>query len=525
VRGLPVDAEWLITWFVRQVFDSAQLTASYLRESSAGKQNAYSPAERVEFLRCLSCVVSYVLKAMDKKTPEPIAVPAPASELEFSNALLFLIAEYAHVELGITRRLAIGDYLRSLLGVETGLYLTEDLYRDHTFHMVYVCLLGDFLLQCKVRHTRDEPLGSYLYNCYESSALPQLGRQTIMQFMRRNWCVAALFHDLGYALALLGGVDKLTKYLTSPHIDAMRRSLREAYDKGTKTFCEKGEEVLGRERGFRIKRLDHGVVSALHLEHLLGEVIRDDELTTSLRPAVRAIARHNLSDSTFSVGQVSPGAGDPLQNEPLTFLLVLCDEVQEWGRVRVDPVQYREEVAAKTQFGGSSPLSALRILHYLVLNVQWRPDGFAFDGYKIAFNLIYRALTRAEESYLPISLLRTRNLQRIVLPVNARGMESVQVDVNSYWEVLDRKEKAADDLEILANYVRSAGRWELSGWLTEARATQDLVRYADPTSGPGRSFSINVNKLAGTKLLPVEPDLPDIFRWLRTYSARLSART
>ncbi|MBU0482860.1 MAG: hypothetical protein KKG47_17345, partial [Proteobacteria bacterium] len=97
---------------------------------------------------------------------------------------------------------------------------------------------------------------------------------------------------------------------------------------------------------------------AVHLENVLREVIRDDDLAASLRPAVYAIARHNLADSDFRVGPPS-GTGDARANEPLTFLLVLCDEVQEWGRVRVDPLRYREELATKTQFGGENSFAAL----------------------------------------------------------------------------------------------------------------------------------------------------------------------
>jgi hypothetical protein len=77
---------------------------------------------------------------MTSKQADPVRVPGAVTELGFGNAILYLVAEYAHVELGIPRRLSVEKYLRSLLGAETGLYLTEEFYRDHTFHMVYVCL-------------------------------------------------------------------------------------------------------------------------------------------------------------------------------------------------------------------------------------------------------------------------------------------------------------------------------------------------------------------------------------------------
>lgn len=520
-ESIPLDADWLIAWFARQLLDeSSRLRPSYLDIDGAGGAYPYSRAERVEFLRCLSCAMCYVLRAMVKGGPDPVSIPAPLTELEFGNALLYLVAEYVHVDLGITRRLSIEKCLRSLLGAETGLYLTEDFYRDHTFHMVYVGLLGDFLLQCYVR---DEPLGCYLHRRY--SSLEPTQPAEMLRFLRRNWYMAALYHDLGYALALLTSVEKLTEFLVSEQIDAVRNCLRQACVEGTRAFCEQVEQVLLPDRGFEVGEFDHGVASAVHLEHLLRKVIRDDDLATDLRPAVCAIARHNLTESTFRVGPMPSGSSGAQENEPLSFLLVLCDEIQEWGRVRVDPLRYREEVAAKTQFGGENPFITLRILYYLVVSVQWRGDRFAFVNDRITFDLVYRPLKRVEESYLAIWLLRTRNLQRVLLSNGTADAALIQIDVNSHWKHVERKASAPDDLEVLSNYVRNNNRWELHEWLTEARGRRQSVSYVAPQPGDFGCFTVDVNRLAGSRLLPVQPDLADIFTWLRSYPARLWART
>jgi len=185
-------------------------------------------------------------------------------------------------------------------------------------------------------------------------------------------------------------------------------------------------------------------------------------------------------------------------------------------------------VAAKTQFGGENPLSALRILYYLVLNVEWRDGSFHFTGNnKITFDLIYRPLERREESYLAIWLLRSRNLQRVSLPkVKFLAYKPfVDISVNAHWRHAGRKTEATDDLEVLANYMCNSDRWELNEWLLEARAKKVKVAYDPPSEESYGCFKVNLTKIAGEKLLPVEPDLTDIFKWGKSYSARLWART
>ena len=62
--------------------------------------------------------------------------------------------------------------------------------------------------------------------------------------------------------------------------------------------------------------LDHGILGAVNITSRLGKTPIDENVKAS----IRAIAAHNLDEEI------------KLNESPITFLLVLCDELQEWGR-------------------------------------------------------------------------------------------------------------------------------------------------------------------------------------------------
>ncbi len=522
-QPFPVDADWLLCWFAYQLLGPSDLWKSYVAELTQPTRTRPTDAEVVNFLRNIASLVCYVLRSTNKKEVKLVPPPPPINELVLAESVLFLIAEYAHVDVGLPRRLSIERHLLSLLEAETGLYLTKQFYRDHTFHVVYVCLLGDFLLQC---HVNGKPFSHYL--CSHLDGQRPRTDKLKREHIRLNWYVASLFHDLGYPLALLGSISRLTKFLTSKEIDDLHNSIEKGRQEGVEALLESAYKAFHIESSPTSPGMDHGVISGFHLNHLLVQVMRDSKLAAKLRPAIRAMVLHNQHDSQFWVGGGRNWHKGKKPSEPLTLLLVLCDELQEWGRVRVDPERYRHEIAAKTQFGGSNPVASMRILDYLCLNVRWSRRVFEFVNNEICMELIYRPLNRSEESYMGIWLLRTRNLQRVSFSkTGARAF--LPITVKAHWQESAPKRDAGDDFDILSDYVRNGHHWELDEWLVEAKERKEKVSYVglpdgsppDPQHNPWQSFSIDVNKLGGSRLLPEEPDLKDIFRWLRTYAARI----
>jgi len=133
-------------------------------------------------------------------------------------------------------------------------------------------------------------------------------------------------------------------------------------------------------------------------------------------------------------------------------------------------------------------------------------------------SLVGRPLRRSEESYLAIWLLRTRNIQRVRF--SGPSAEEARIKVRSWWKHEGPKAKATDDVEVLASYVRNTHCWELSEWIAEARVRRKSISYTEPERGGFGCFEVDVNLLARAGLLPVEPNLAEIFKWLRSYSAR-----
>ena len=90
------------------------------------------------------------------------------------------------------------------------------------------------------------------------------------------------------------------------------------------------------ERSARIGRIDHGFFSAMVVLKWYGYLIQIASISPArlyapVLDAAAAILLHNFYATTlqrppFSLGVLSPKA------DPLSFLLILCDELQEWNR-------------------------------------------------------------------------------------------------------------------------------------------------------------------------------------------------
>ncbi len=219
--------------------------------------------------------------------------------------------------------------------------------------MIDVFLLGDLLLNTRLAWLKgaDRRLCEHLLALGTANGGSQcLGLE---EDLIRNWAVAALLHDIGYQFKWLQDLagdpppwhryfrlpcpcadPKLTPTLHDENGDTFLEELAKTIRVGTRDEqCNKDETVFGVPLAPGTLN-DHGVLSALRLAQLARnfDLLETDERPQRLLDRIcvplRAIALHNIA-----------GAHLRLSREPLACLLRLCDEMQEWGRARVNPAK------------------------------------------------------------------------------------------------------------------------------------------------------------------------------------------
>lgn len=253
------------------------------------------------------------------------------------------------------------DILRSY-EEHTGLF--NDGQRDHYIHSVNVFLLG---------------LSIYSRNAAFRKVVEQWNNAPDHQMMFRShqeeflftWGVAALFHDIGYPVEIIS--KQLQKFITfvaddvnreiGPHVSYLRYDKLNCIDTPLDTSVssdgfdfkcptdllaffisstihadpEKAKHTLDNFL-FAMQRggfVDHGFYSALIVLKWYGEMLigmqNENVFFNQILPAASAIFLHNAYKNIF---QKPPFNSAPLKAEvfPLAFLLIFCDEAQEWNR-------------------------------------------------------------------------------------------------------------------------------------------------------------------------------------------------
>jgi hypothetical protein len=267
----------------------------------------------VEFCRGMHgiAVTAHYLMAGHPSAPDP----------DIIHRLMQLVSRYSHVQLGIPARVDLRAHLLQAARGEPALLALKHSYRDHFFHVLEVCFLGHMLLETKIDSHR------HLWNFVAD----QMALGSNKTLVLRLWYMAALLHDVGYAMDVLESSCKHLKFFK--HSKSLQGLVSEfenaieglAKDPEVKTFCLNPDEMG--ECPDEIER-DHGVVGALHVRALLKKIHETDKSVApeDYEPAIQAIARHNLR---------RPGDKIMFTQEPLAFLLALCDQLQEWRRPRL----------------------------------------------------------------------------------------------------------------------------------------------------------------------------------------------
>ncbi|MFW9923933.1 MAG: hypothetical protein ACFFDW_11670 [Candidatus Thorarchaeota archaeon] len=280
--------------------------------------------------------------------------------------------------------------IKSLPDLESFLYSTSagKFYRDHTEHQLRVAVLGDFLLE------QDFGSGNLLNHIADITEFNK------NELKNKIWWIMGLIHDIGYPLqkmtksinySLLNQILKCYPMLdieVSPfEINLTQQNsnqmdyltfIEEGLSKEAKIlirngagynisplpnseiqhFINNGKEHQKYEHKSSVN-LDHGVVGALALLKSLGttqEIEDNKEGYKGFIKAAQAIALHNFKDRLPEF---------TFENHPFAFLLVLIDELQEWGRPI--PLQIRDSYFT-TELNKITLLDEIQLL---IDEVEW----------------------------------------------------------------------------------------------------------------------------------------------------------
>jgi hypothetical protein len=214
---------------------------------------------------------------------------------------------------------------------------TKESYRDHFIHSSNVFLLGYYIIN-ELRRT-----------------CGLKGSDLCINDIELAWMMASTFHDVAYPiqemeswlnnlfLKMLGINPRFDYNITQIVPMAYNEFMKMIADyhlhrennlvSGRVSYLSMDWSIYDRLNSELINK-DHGVLSALMLAHVLairkGFATKNDgsywNFINIHMPAIHAISLHTLKSINVEFNK-----------HPIAFLLVLCDELQDWGRPEKRP--------------------------------------------------------------------------------------------------------------------------------------------------------------------------------------------
>ncbi len=291
---------------------------------------------------------------------------------------------------------ALKDFFKAFMEFEGLLYGAEQFYRDHVLHLIRVWLTGEFLIgKC---FDANFPIYIFDEEKIDGGADPKyisdvtIKNATLSQSAKNKhalfkgeesaiWCIIALTHDLGYPLGKIEKINeslkKMMRFFAKTKLDEFFFSFplqnqfindailkyvsskivineKDSKDKkiGKKEFNTHMQAKFYLKFSRSFERFDHGIISCIVLaknlvyfletnydfdsiENLKGE--EEARQFIIRREILRAIASHTCHEIYH------------FKHNTFSFLLLLVDELQFWGRPTFDLMRSgnKEEVSVK----------------------------------------------------------------------------------------------------------------------------------------------------------------------------------
>jgi hypothetical protein len=254
------------------------------------------------------------------------------------------------------------DYPKTLLRFDTFLQNYFSNYREHFVHQFQVYLIGEYIINIIPKNTFscsiDDLKKSWLLSAsYHDCAYPlQKYDEYIQEFF--NECLSVSIPNMGklnlqnnytedsFSFSLeyiLGYLFKHNTKLTTETINAIRKFF---YKQIT---IEKNHGVLGGvgllKRFDDLQKCEESFKNII-LPSAAAIAIHDDDIWQCLSGLNKKSKTEEIKDIVARVYDLKPLSTISLNEDPILFLLILCDNIQDWGRPCVsDELRLKIEAA------------------------------------------------------------------------------------------------------------------------------------------------------------------------------------
>ena len=413
------------------------------KDTLLGGGPGHSNCEKLMYLKHLLHIIQYVLRIRDKKDEVVL------------RSVIWLISEFGHTALGINRHLDIENNLFLLAKQQPALFGLKDHYRDHLSHVIQVCLTGWLLLETKIN-------GDHLYYTFPplnekspSHSIHYYKDPGWLKNILAKWFVASLLHDVGYIMSIGDGWTKMLGSFSTESLGDVQKDLKESLD----TIINR--RLQGRSRRFLSAEPDygeHGIISALHISELIHSI--DPKESEEYICAYRAMAFHSKSTKDMKNLEFT--------KDPLATLLVICDEIQEWGRPKVDRDHLSLSIAANSHQDSAFWYDAIESV---CINIKAVYDGttkqldLELTGNAPVCTIQYGESIHKNNSIFQVWLARSESLQRLMLRnsplMNFSFVIASKISENNHVHQFRKNET---QMERLKRFIRETHFWKLFRW-------------------------------------------------------------
>jgi len=308
----------------------------------------------------------------------------------------------------------------------TPFYSRKKRYRDHFLHQVRIAVLGDFFLDVYLDEKTKliDYINSLLIDRaadFQFTDFKNREHKSTIKNCRVTWWVTALMHDYTYPLYLIfypflfneNNKGEMLKSYISDFLEPFFKSYNSVIDEVRNEFkTKKLSRFLNTIKiEHRLKKLilkyveskiGHNITGAFNLWRIQKQQReKNEDLCTEL--ACQSILLHH----PFSETEASESKSISFNKYPLAFLLILLDEIQDWGR----PVILTENQKDPTKIEKIIDLNEIEIEG--LSKEKGDTDRWYFRDEKIIITMDYSKSSNIEPVLSDIIKSKRKNLKRL----------------------------------------------------------------------------------------------------------------